>query len=263
MYGKADIKFKDGSKMQEVQEVTYLGGKLTNKASRHVEVISRINKALQTCMKLKFFWSKTKCSIGWKMQIYNAIIIAQLTYGLSTVQLTNSLLDRLDAFQMRGLRYILGIEHSSYSGISNEEVYERVNIALNEGIDLNIEWSDFMSAHKFADIKTMEKVSDFIMRQQNSLYGHIIMADEGDIMRRITITEELEPPKRDVLRSGRPRESWVYSNNKYAMKTHCNEEYNSGNENQVEIINFLAHSRVMGSRNLENWNPWNVDINKL
>ena len=94
------------------------------------------------------------------MQIYNAIIISQLTYGLSTVQLTNSLLDRLDAFQMRGLRYILGIEHSYFSGITNEEVYERVNIALNEGQDLNIEWSDFMSAHKFADIKTVEKVSD-------------------------------------------------------------------------------------------------------
>ena len=44
MYGKADIKFKDGSKMQEAQGVTYLGGKLTNKASRHVEVLSRIKK---------------------------------------------------------------------------------------------------------------------------------------------------------------------------------------------------------------------------
>ena len=97
------------------------------------------------------------------MQIYNAIIIAQLTYGLSTIQLTESLLNRLDVFQIRGLRYILGIEHAYYSGISNEEVYERVNIALNEGQDLNIEWSDFMSAHKFADIKTLEQVSESLM----------------------------------------------------------------------------------------------------
>ena len=55
MYGKADIKFKDGSKMQETHEVTYLSGKLTKTASRDVEVLSRINKAPQTCMKLKFF----------------------------------------------------------------------------------------------------------------------------------------------------------------------------------------------------------------
>ena len=109
----------------------------------------------------------------------------------------------------------------------------------------------------------MEKVSDYIMRQQNSLYGHIIRADEGDLMRRITITDDFKPPKREILRSGRPRESWVYSNNKFALKTHCNEEYQVGNENQIELISFLAHSRVMGSRNLENWNPWNVDINQL
>ena len=176
---------------------------------------------------------------------------------------SDTLLNRLDAFQMRGLRYILGIEHSYYSRISSEEVYERVNIASNEGQDLNIEWSDFMSAHKFSDIKTMEKVSDYIMRQQNSLYGHIIRADESDIMRRITITESLQPPKREVLRSGRPRESWVWSNNKYAMKTHCNEEYGLDSDAHVEIITFLAHSRVLGSRNLDDWNPWNVDPSEL
>ena len=61
MYEKADIKFRDGSKMQETHEVTDLGGKLTKTASRHVEVLSRISKALQTCMKLKFFCSKTRC----------------------------------------------------------------------------------------------------------------------------------------------------------------------------------------------------------
>ena len=53
MYGKADIKFKDGPKMQEAHEGTQLGGKLTKTASRHVEVLSRPNKALQTRMKLK------------------------------------------------------------------------------------------------------------------------------------------------------------------------------------------------------------------
>ena len=128
------------------------------------------------------------------MQIYNAIIIAQLTYGLSTVQLTDSLLKRLDAFQMRGLRYIIGIEHAYHSGVSNEEVFDRINIALNEGEDLNIEWSDFINAHKFADIKTIEKVSDYIMRQQNSLYGHIIRAEEDDILKRLTLNERFEPP---------------------------------------------------------------------
>ena len=124
---------------------------------------------------------------------------------------------------MRGLRYILGVEHAYYSGVSNEEIYERINIALNEGEDLNIEWSEFINAHKYSDIKTLEKASDYVMRQQNSLYSHIIRAEPSDIMRQVTITENPEPPKKSVLRSGRPCESWIWSNNSYAMRKHCND----------------------------------------
>ena len=79
-----------------------------------------------------------------------------MTYGLSTVQLTESLWDRLDAFQMRGLRHILGIEHASYSGVSNGEIYKRIKIALNEVDDLDIELSEFINAHKYSDIKSLE-----------------------------------------------------------------------------------------------------------
>ena len=111
---------KMAPKMQETCEFTYFGSKLTNTASRHVEVLSRINKALQTCMKPKFFRNETRCSTTWKLQIYSAIISSQSLYALSIVQLTDSLLNRLDAFQMRGLRYILGIEHAYHAGVSND-----------------------------------------------------------------------------------------------------------------------------------------------
>ena len=157
MYGKADIKFRDGSNMQEIHVVTYLGGKLANLASRHVEVLSRIKKALQTCIKLNFLWSRTKCSTQWKLQIHNTIGISQLTYGLSTVQLTESLLNKLDAFQIRGCRFILGVEHAYYSGVSNEEIYKRIIIVLNEGEDLDIEWSEFINSQKYTNIKIFGK----------------------------------------------------------------------------------------------------------
>ena len=54
-----------------------------------------------------------------EIQVYNAIIVAHLTYGLSTVQLTPAMLNRLDAFQMRELRYVLKVEHSYHSTISD------------------------------------------------------------------------------------------------------------------------------------------------
>ena len=68
---------------------------------------SRIYKALATCSRLKAFKYKTKCSYKWKLHVYQAIIVAQVTYGLSTVQLTLAMLSRLDPFQMRGLRCVL------------------------------------------------------------------------------------------------------------------------------------------------------------
>ena len=89
------------------------------------------------------------------------------------------------------------------------------------------------------------------MRQQNSLYGHIIRADEHDIMRRVTINERIKPPKQAVLRSGRPRESWVWSNNMYAMSTYCDDIFDQQNDSHVEIIAFLAHTEVLGTRNVE------------
>ncbi len=54
------------------------------------------------------------------------MIIAQISYGVNTVHLTQAMLGKVDAFQMRGLRYILIIEHAYYSGISNQEVYDKI-----------------------------------------------------------------------------------------------------------------------------------------
>ena len=114
MNGKADIHFKDGTKIKKVDEVTYLGGKITSDASRSTEINSRISKALGTCRKLKTFWRKTNAKVEWKIQVYNAIIISQLIYGLNTLNITPALKNRLNAVHMRGIRYILNIGHSYY-----------------------------------------------------------------------------------------------------------------------------------------------------
>ena len=100
MYGKAHVHFSDGTKLEEVDSVVYLGGTLTKDPGRLEEIQHRFAKALQTCCKLTC-WRKARCSHKWKLQIYNAIIVAQPTYGLNTLQLTVCLA-RLDAFQIRG-----------------------------------------------------------------------------------------------------------------------------------------------------------------
>ena len=67
MNGSADIKFRDGTKIEKVDEVTYLGGQITSNASREREITNRMSKALATCRKLKTFWKKTNAKLGWKI----------------------------------------------------------------------------------------------------------------------------------------------------------------------------------------------------
>ena len=115
------------------------------------------------------------------------MIVAQQAYGLSTVQLTLAMLKRLDAFQIRGLRYIIQIEHSYYSRVSNQEVYDKINIILIKDTDLNITWQEFIAANRFDNAKQNVKLSDYVMRQQNKLLGHVIRAENRDPMRLPTI----------------------------------------------------------------------------
>ena len=143
------------------------------------------------------------------MQVYNAIIVAQLTYGLSTVQLTPSMLAKLDAFQMRGLRYILKIEHSYYSRVTNEQVYEKVNIALNRGTNLDIIWEEFIAAGDYSELKEVAKLSDFVMKQQNKILGHIIRATHNDLMGRPAMERHLSQNEQLYKRVGAPRMKWV------------------------------------------------------
>ena len=88
------------------------------------ELNNTISKALTICNRFKTFWYNTDWPYKWKSQVCKAILVAQFTYRLSTVQLTPAMLNRLDAFQMPGLRRILKTEHSYYSRISNQKVYD-------------------------------------------------------------------------------------------------------------------------------------------
>ncbi len=98
--------------MNKENEADYLGAKITKKNANKKEVEARTSKALSTCNKLKTFLKKTNCSKIWKLQVYNAVVISQLVYGLETMYLNDSLIKRLDAFHMRGIRHIMGIDHA-------------------------------------------------------------------------------------------------------------------------------------------------------
>ena len=69
------------------------------------------------------------------MRVHDAVVSSKLLYGLESASFINAEYERLDSFQIKVLREILGIKHSYHSHISNEVVMQRANqrIRFKEG----------------------------------------------------------------------------------------------------------------------------------
>ena len=84
---------------QGTSSVKYLDGTL----------VPRKHDATVTCNKLKLFWNKAQNTVKWKLRGFDSILKGKVLYGLECIQLTQSDLNKLNAFRMKGLRHILKI----------------------------------------------------------------------------------------------------------------------------------------------------------
>ena len=232
---KADIKFENGTKVKETLKAKYLGGTITKKAERIIEINNRLGIAMATVNKLKIFWGKCAAPKKWKLQVYNAIIIAQLIYGLNTMHMTDSAMNKLDSFHYKGLRRILKIDHAYFSRVSNEQIIEKANIIANKGSNLNITWNHFLGQNKSAKVK-IRPISELIKKRQETLLGHIIRTDEDDPMRTVTLNSEGTRLTKTKKRVGRPRENWTYETANRKCIELTGEDLDWNNEEQMITI---------------------------
>lgn len=179
---------------------------IAGNGSREAEIQHRLSKALLTASRLKFFWKKTNASLKWKLLIYNAIIIAQVTYGLDVMHITETILRKLNAFHFRGLRIILGIEHSYYSRVTNQEVLRKANIVLNGGQDLELTWEQFIL---LGNALRVVPVGDIILGRQQKILSHVMRADRADPMFEVSFTEDMFIKTLSSKRVGRPRQHFI------------------------------------------------------
>ena len=135
MNSLGSVQYIDGGLMPTAERAPYLGTNMSAKGNPHFEISTRIISTTTTLNKLDMFWKKAPVSTTWKMRVHDAVISSKLLYGLESASLTNAEYERLDSFQIKALREILGIKHSYHSHISNEVVMQRANqrIRLKEG----------------------------------------------------------------------------------------------------------------------------------
>ena len=126
--GRHAVKFKDGTPVPHEDQFTYLAGTITRHVDIRAEIENRISTTMNTWKSMHTFKKNTNCSVRWKLVVYNSMIRFKLLYGMDTVELTNSLLSRLESFQLRGLRKILGMNSTFIDRRNtNAEVCRRAN----------------------------------------------------------------------------------------------------------------------------------------
>ena len=91
-----------------------------------MDVRARIGKAASIFQRLRPIRSSTKINLNVKLRLYTAIVIPTAIYACETWKRTAMIAHRLDVFQRRCLRAILGITWRDH--VTNEEVMRRAGM---------------------------------------------------------------------------------------------------------------------------------------
>ena len=79
--------------------------------------------------RLNIFWRKSNCPDKFKLCVFDAVVRSKLVYGLEASHIPKFLMQKLNAFQLKGLRKILKLD-TTYIDRSNTKT--RVFSLANE-----------------------------------------------------------------------------------------------------------------------------------
>lgn len=113
----------------------------------------------------------------WKPVVFNYVVVSKLIYGLESLQLHKRTFNRIDTFQMRGIRTILNIPPTFVDReYSDDKVLETANeLITDNGTETNV--------------RHMIKLSSLLEQRRKPFLGHMIRADDQYITRHVTFTK--------------------------------------------------------------------------
>ena len=109
--------------IDDIQEFTYLGSKMTVYGNVEMEVKERFRKARHEFSLLRQTWKSHKISTKTNLRVFQTNNIYVLIYGVESWKTTKGIEHRLDAFQRKCLRQKLGIHWPDR--IRNSTLYRR------------------------------------------------------------------------------------------------------------------------------------------
>ncbi len=97
---------------------------------------------------------------------------------------------------MRGLSYLLGVDHSYHSHEPNGSVIAKNNSVLNGVNGQEITWEQFSVGNeaKGENYKDIKLAGDIMLDRQKRPLGHIIRRDPNDLQRKVAFDIDLSRP---------------------------------------------------------------------
>ena len=215
------VEFRNKMKMPTEEDTTYLGAQLNSKCDITRDLNMKIGAATHIWRKLDKLWKGTNNRLRDKINIYNAVVRSKVAYSLETAPLTTAHKKRLDAFQQKGLRQIMGIQPTFIDrSMTNKKVLDYANVIMNNMSSLD-EYYELAKKEGEAHKPKIVKLSEYIQGRAIAHIGHIFRADTKDPVRKVlwkhkSPKETQEGENKDVqlnlpekFRVGRPRTCWI------------------------------------------------------
>ena len=241
---KGVIKFRDGTKMKSEQAPIYLGAVIDNSVTPRTEIHRRITATMAVLKKMELFWNRTKCNRKWKLQVFNAVIMTKLLYGLETLEAPQGLHQSLNTFQLKGLRKIMKLNTTFVDrNNDNQTVYDKASLAYHGT-------NNIINKPPIGIVPATVTLEEKKMR----LLGHVLRRDRFHPMHQsIFSTQSAHLHNINSRRVGRPRENWAINNMQQAWyllqrvehrnTDHCTIPLDINNREQREKIISSAESR--------------------
>ena len=116
------VRKPDGTALKQKASMTYLGALIAADGRAESELARRIGLAEAEFLKLSQVWKNSGLSTYERCKVFSTCVVSMLLYGLQTMALGGASLKKIDGFQARCLRRILGTAPSYWSRVSNKTI---------------------------------------------------------------------------------------------------------------------------------------------
>ena len=180
----ASIKSPTGDEIKSKSSILYLGAPIHADGKFGCEVSRKIGAAAAEFRALQPVWRCANIGKHRKLELFEALVLSKVLYGVASAWLSKADLGRLDGFQAGCLRKMLQIPASYVSRVSNEAVRKTAG---------------------------QDALSNMVRTAQLKLMGKVLNDDAKRILRDVAFqgSTTLSANAAYVRRIGRPRHNWT------------------------------------------------------